>query len=160
MSDLCKFENLLMLKIWLKVGFEPIGGSSAVSKSHCSCRRSWRTRTRFWIRNRKALFFCKSCHYYFSCFNVLHNHERWIANRFPNIEIALRIFLSLFITNVPDERSFSKLKLIKNTLRNRMTDEKLNAFSLMSIENEILDSLNPDEIIQEFVMSKNRRKVY
>lgn len=54
---------------------------------------------------------------------------------FPNIEIALRIFLSLFVTNVPDERSFSKLKYIKNSLRNRLSDEKLNAFSLMSIEN-------------------------
>lgn len=77
---------------------------------------------------------------------------------FPNIEIMLRIFLSLFITNVPDERSFSKLKFIKDTLRNRMTDEKLNAFSLMSIENEVLDSINLDGIIEDFVSLKNRRK--
>lgn len=77
---------------------------------------------------------------------------------FPNIEIILRIFLSLFVTNVPDERSFSKLKYIKDTLRNRLSEEKLNAFSLMSIEFEILDSLNLDEIIDEFVLLKNRKK--
>lgn len=64
----------------------------------------------------------------------------------------------MFITNVPGERSFSKLKYIKDTLRNRMTDEKLNSFSLMSIENEILNSLNTDEIINEFVLLKNRKK--
>lgn len=78
---------------------------------------------------------------------------------FPNIEIALRDFLSLFINNVPDERSFSKLKYIRSVLRNRMTDEKLNAFSLMSIENEVFDNLNLDEIIEEFVLLKNRRKI-
>lgn len=78
---------------------------------------------------------------------------------FPNILIILRIFLSLFVTNVPDERSFSKLKFIKNTLRNRMNDEKLNAFALMSIKNEILNSINFDEIIDEFVLMKNRKKI-
>lgn len=78
---------------------------------------------------------------------------------FPNIEIILRIFLSLFVTNVPDERAFSKLKLIKNILRNSLTDEKLNLLSLMSIEHEILDSLDLDEIIEEFVLLKNRRKI-
>lgn len=78
---------------------------------------------------------------------------------FPNIEIILRIFTSLFITNVPGERSFSKLKHIKDTLRNSMSDEKLNAFALMSIENDVLDSLDMDEIIEEFVLLKNRRKI-
>lgn len=76
---------------------------------------------------------------------------------FPNIEIILRIFLCLFVTNAPDERSFSKLKYIKDALRNRMTEEKLNAFALMSIENEILDFINTDEIIDEFVLLKCRK---
>ena len=35
--------------------------------------------------------------------------------RFPNIEIALRIYLCLMVTNCPGERSFSKLKRIENT---------------------------------------------
>lgn len=77
---------------------------------------------------------------------------------FPNIEIVLRIFLSLFVTNVPDERSFSKLKHIKNVLRNRLSEEKLNSLSLMSIENEILKSINVDDIINEFVLLKARKK--
>lgn len=32
---------------------------------------------------------------------------------FPNVEIALRIFLSMMVTNCSGERSFSKLKRIK-----------------------------------------------
>lgn len=76
----------------------------------------------------------------------------------PNIEIVLRIFLCLFCTNVYDERTFSKMKYIKNYLRNTMGEEKLNAFALLSIENVILKKLNFDEIIDEFILAKNRRK--
>lgn len=36
---------------------------------------------------------------------------------FSNVEIALRMYLSLAITNSSAERSFSKLKVIKNRLR-------------------------------------------
>ena len=36
---------------------------------------------------------------------------------FPNIKVGLRIYLSLMVTNCSGERSFSKLKRIKNELR-------------------------------------------
>jgi hypothetical protein len=61
-----------------------------------------------------------------------------ISSIFPNAEIALRIFLSMMVTNVSGERSFSKLKFIKNELRNRMTQPRLNNLSLMCIVNDIL----------------------
>lgn len=48
------------------------------------------------------------------------------------------IFLSILIPIVTGERSFSKLNLIKNELGNRMIQSRLNSLSLMSIENEIL----------------------
>lgn len=72
---------------------------------------------------------------------------------FPNIEIVLRIYLSMFSTNVPDERSFSKLKFIKTSLRNKLSETKLNAFAMMSIEKEVLESLD----LEEFVLSKCRK---
>lgn len=49
--------------------------------------------------------------------------ERWmyqlmlennVKDCFPNVEVALRMYLSLMVTNCSAERSFSKLKLIKN----------------------------------------------
>lgn len=76
----------------------------------------------------------------------------------PNLEILLRIYLSLVCTNVSDERAFSKLKLIKNYLRSTMGEEKLNAFAFLSIEHEILDSLNFDEIIDKFNHAKSRKE--
>ena len=35
---------------------------------------------------------------------------------FPNVEISLRIFVCMMVTNCTGERSFSRLKLIKNEL--------------------------------------------
>ena len=42
---------------------------------------------------------------------------------FPNITIAVRIFLTVPVTVASAERSFSKLKLIKNYLRSTMSQE-------------------------------------
>lgn len=76
---------------------------------------------------------------------------------FPNIDILLRMYLCMFVTNVSDERSFSKLKLIKNYLRNTMEDDRLNNLSILAIEHEILNSLRYDEIIDKFVNLKKRK---
>ena len=49
--------------------------------------------------------------------------ENNLETAFPNILITLRIYLSLMISNCSGERSFSKLKLIKNQLRSCMTQK-------------------------------------
>ena len=54
--------------------------------------------------------------------------------RFPNIEIALRIYLCLMVTNCRGKRSFSKLKRIENDLRLTMRQDRLNRLTLMSLE--------------------------
>ena len=59
---------------------------------------------------------------------------------FPNTWswIALRIYLSLMISDCSGERSFSKLRRIKNELRSCMTQTRLNSLTLLSVESEIL----------------------
>ena len=44
---------------------------------------------------------------------------------FPNVDIAFRIFLTLMVTNCSAERSFSRLKYIKNPLRTTMQQGRL-----------------------------------
>jgi hypothetical protein len=45
--------------------------------------------------------------------------------------------ITMPISQVTCERSFSKLKIIKNYLRNSMTDERLSDLTFLSIEREI-----------------------
>lgn len=80
-----------------------------------------------------------------------------IEDTFPNVEIALRIFLSMMVTNCSGERSFSKLKRIKNELRSTMLQERLTSLSLMSIESDVLKSIDFDEVINDFAHLKSRR---
>lgn len=58
---------------------------------------------------------------------------------FPNIGIALRILLTIPVTLACAERSFSKLKLIKRYLRNKLSQENL---SIISIEKNISESID------------------
>ncbi|XP_071033099.1 zinc finger MYM-type protein 1-like [Parasteatoda tepidariorum] len=80
-----------------------------------------------------------------------------LEDTFPNIDISFRIFLSLMITNCSSERSFSRLKLIKNELRNSMTQERLSHLSIMSIENDVLQKIDFDDVIEDFASQKARK---
>ena len=46
--------------------------------------------------------------------------ERHLQSVFPNVDIALRIYLTLPVSNASGERSFSKLGIIKHRLRTSM----------------------------------------
>ena len=73
-----------------------------------------------------------------------------IEYTFPNVEISLRIFSALMVTNCSAERSFSQLKHIKNPNRTTMRLEKLNSLSLLMIEANSLRKTNFDGIIKDF----------
>ncbi|CAA0823159.1 hAT dimerisation domain-containing protein / transposase-related [Striga hermonthica] len=53
---------------------------------------------------------------------------------FPNAWVAYRILLTIPVTVASAERSFSKLKLIKNYLRSTMSQDRLNGLTMLSIE--------------------------
>ena len=49
--------------------------------------------------------------------------EKEVRCTFPNVDVLLRIYLVLMISNCSGERSFSKLKLIKNRLLTSLGQE-------------------------------------
>jgi hypothetical protein len=63
--------------------------------------------------------------------------ENKLETVFPNIEFALRIYLSLMISNCSGERSFSILHYIKNSYRYTMGERRLNDLILLSAEQDI-----------------------
>ena len=69
---------------------------------------------------------------------------------YPNTEIAYRILLTIPISVASAEKSFSKLKLIKNYLRSTMSQERLNGLSMISIEHELAEKLDYSKLINDF----------
>ena len=79
---------------------------------------------------------------------------------FPNTDVALRLFLTMPVTNASGERSFSKLALAKNRLWSSMQQDRVSNLTLMSIEHDILRELDFQDIIMAFSSKKTRRKKF
>ena len=73
-----------------------------------------------------------------------------------DVATAFKIFLTIPVTVANAERSFSKFKLIKNYLRSTVSQERLSALSILSIENERARYLNLPEIVKTICREKRR----
>ena len=80
-----------------------------------------------------------------------------LDSAFPNVEVALRIYLSLMITNYSGERSFSHLKRVKNEIRSTMLQDRVSNLSLTYIESELLRNIDFDDIVRGFASRKSRK---
>ena len=87
--------------------------------------------------------------------SLIHNED--LESTFPNVSIALRMFLCLMISNCSGERSFSRMALVKNKLRSTMTDDRLSALELLSVESDCLDNVSFSDIIDKFASAKSRK---
>ncbi|XP_076909708.1 uncharacterized protein LOC143567079 [Bidens hawaiensis] len=76
---------------------------------------------------------------------------------FPNTVNAYRVLLTIPVTVASTERSFSKLKLLKTYMRSTMSQERLNGLAMISIERDVLESIDYQELIESFA-SKNARR--
>jgi hypothetical protein len=79
------------------------------------------------------------------------------ADCYPNISIAYQILFTVPVTVASAERSFSKLKLLRNYLRSAMSQQRLNGLAILCIEKKLLDQINIDAIINDFA-SRNARR--
>lgn len=76
---------------------------------------------------------------------------------YPNVSIAYRILFTVPVTVASAERSFSKLKLLKNYLRSTMSQERLNGLATLCIEKKLLDEIDINSIINDFASRNVRR---
>ncbi|XP_065668169.1 zinc finger MYM-type protein 1-like [Hydra vulgaris] len=83
-----------------------------------------------------------------------------IAASVPQVITALLLFLTLPVTVASAERSFSKLKIIKNYLRNTIGKERSSDLAIVSIEAKAAGKMEMKNIIIDFANMKSRRKVF
>ena len=79
------------------------------------------------------------------------------ADCYPNVSIAYRILFTMHVTVASAERTFSKLKLLKNYLRSVMSQERLNGLATLCIEKKLLDEIDIDATINDFASVNLRR---
>ena len=84
-------------------------------------------------------------------------HSNMLQEVLPNLSVTLRILLTVPVTVASGERSFSRLKLIKTYLRSSMTEERLCGLSVLSIENDIAQSLDFSDLLSQFASIKARK---
>lgn len=82
-----------------------------------------------------------------------------LASNIPDVVTAYLLFLTLPVTVAGAERSFSKLKMIKNYVRNSMSQECLKALAMLSIENDRANKINIDFFIDQFAKVSHRRYI-
>lgn len=91
---------------------------------------------------------------------LLKRDDGLLMASFPNVGIALRIYLTIGISNCEGERSFSTLSRIKNHLRSTMHQDRLIDLSVMCIESDLLRDLDVTSVIDEFAKEKSRMKSF
>ncbi|KAM3962942.1 zinc finger MYM-type protein 1-like [Aphomia sociella] len=85
---------------------------------------------------------------------------KWdFSESLPCISLILQYFLTICISVASCERSFSKLKLIKNYLRSTMGQERLVNLAVLSIERKISKEIDFTEVIEEFSKLKARKHI-
>ena len=83
--------------------------------------------------------------------------DKNVEATFPNMATVLKIYLTLMVSNCSGERSFSKMKVIKNLNRTTMGQMRFTNLSRMSIESDLLRKLDFSDIVHKFASDKARK---
>jgi hypothetical protein len=68
-----------------------------------------------------------------------------------NISMAYRILFTMPVNMASAERTFSKLKLLKNYLRSTMPQERLIGLATLRMEKRLLDKIDINTIIDDLI---------
>ncbi|XP_065672044.1 uncharacterized protein LOC136089879 [Hydra vulgaris] len=98
---------------------------------------------------------CRSCIY--CCYHVLRKYNLY-GKSYCMLHRAYKFMLTISITQVACERSFSKLKCVKTRLRSQLTEDHLDSLLMMCIEKHILSNITNDETIDELAKSSGELK--
>ena len=85
--------------------------------------------------------------------------ENNLQSTFTETVTLLRILITTPMTTAESERCFSTLKRIKTFLRNTMTQDRLNALAMLSMEKKLVRNMSDfnKRVIEKFANQKDRR---
>ncbi|GBL82426.1 hypothetical protein AVEN_252565-1 [Araneus ventricosus] len=81
-----------------------------------------------------------------------------LHENYSNLTTALRIYLTVPVSVALNERSFSKLKIIENYLRNLTEQHRLSNLAVIYVEHEKASKISYDDVKKTFAAKKRRIK--
>lgn len=88
----------------------------------------------------------KTCTNCILCVYLVLNNFNFHSKAYKYLYLAYKFILTLSVSQVASERSFSKLKTIKTRLRNSLSQDNLEACMMMSVEKDMLMKANNGEV--------------
>ena len=76
---------------------------------------------------------------------------------YPNVAKVYRLLLTSPPSVCKSERSFSRLKLLKNYLRSTMSQERLDALMMLNCERDIVDAIDIQHVVDRWANVRKRR---
>ncbi|KAI2646644.1 Zinc finger MYM-type protein 1 [Labeo rohita] len=113
------------------------------------------------LKTELSLIYCKE--EFRACCGALDLLQLFMKNNleevFSETVTLLKILVTTPMTTAETERCFSTLKRIKTFLRNSMTQERLNALAMLSIEKRLVTEMTDfnQKVIEKFASQKERR---
>ncbi|KAL4103938.1 hypothetical protein QTP88_019255 [Uroleucon formosanum] len=86
--------------------------------------------------------------------------ENDMISSYPNLSTLYKIYYTLSISSATAERSFSRLKLIKTCLRSTIAEDRLSNLAVLSIERNVAEDMDYNNVIETFAKMKKRRKTF
>ena len=68
---------------------------------------------------------------------------------YPLLYQTYKVILTLSVTQVGCERTFSKLRYVKNRLRNQLSEDRLDSLLLMCVERDVLLLISNHAIVDK-----------
>ena len=84
--------------------------------------------------------------------------KKEVRDLFPSVMALIRLLLLCPASSAEAERSFSSLRRLKTWLRSTMTQERLNSVAVCHIHQDLLDRIDMDAIMCDFVSRSEIRK--
>ena len=85
------------------------------------------------------------------------NELKSMKQAFPSTVALIKGAVAFPVSFVVCERSFSKMKLIKNYARNSMGDERLSDLSVLAVEREF--DIDFEKVIDDFAIQRKNSKI-
>lgn len=93
------------------------------------------------------------------CCDVLRSMVPAMRAMFPHVEALIRLLLVNPASSATAERSFSSLRRLKTYLRSTCGQQRLNNIAICHVHKNVLDEVDVDELMKEFILYRDRREV-